>query len=81
MAADLLEKDGTANNRYGYSWWLMDYNNLEIFYARGILGQYIVVIPEKDLVIVRLGHKRSKVPGAKHPADVFMYIDAALSLE
>ncbi|NQY11790.1 MAG: serine hydrolase [Flavobacteriales bacterium] len=81
VAADLLEKDGTANNRYGYSWWLMDYNNLEIFYARGILGQYIVVIPEKDLVIVRLGHKRSKVPGAKHPADVFMYIDAALSLE
>ena len=26
------------------------------FYMRGHLGQFIIVIPEDDLIIVRLGH-------------------------
>ena len=29
-----------------------------IFYQRGILGQYIIVIPEFNMVVVRLGHTR-----------------------
>lgn len=43
---------------YGYQWWITP-NDSHIFYARGILGQYIIVIPSKRMVIVRLGHKRS----------------------
>lgn len=43
---------------YGHSFWLCDDYNTHIFYQRGILGQYIIVIPEHDLVVVRLGHKR-----------------------
>ncbi len=31
----------------------------EVFYARGILGQYVIVIPSKKTVIVRLGKKRA----------------------
>lgn len=43
---------------YGYQWWI--YPEVPgVFYARGILGQYIIVIPAKKVVIVRLGHKRS----------------------
>ena len=43
---------------YGHSFWIDDSYGTHIFYQRGILGQYIIVIPEHDLVIVRLGHKR-----------------------
>lgn len=43
---------------YGYQWWLVPYHP-GIFYARGILGQYIIVVPEQKLVIVRLGEKVS----------------------
>ncbi|TNF26123.1 MAG: class C beta-lactamase-related serine hydrolase [Bacteroidetes bacterium] len=43
---------------YGHSFWLCDDYGTHVFYQRGILGQYIIVIPEYDLVIVRLGHTR-----------------------
>ncbi|MFD2514733.1 serine hydrolase domain-containing protein [Pontibacter locisalis] len=61
---------------YGYQWWLLpNYKGQDIFYARGILGQYIIVIPEKDIVIVRLGKKRAERIG-KHPGEVMAMIDA-----
>ncbi|TXK46054.1 serine hydrolase [Pontibacter qinzhouensis] len=61
---------------YGYQWWLMpNYKGQQIFYARGILGQYIIVIPEKELVIVRLGKKRAERVG-QHPGEVLAMIDA-----
>lgn len=43
---------------YGHSFWINDEYGTHIYYQRGILGQYIIVIPEYDLVVVRLGHKR-----------------------
>ncbi len=43
---------------YGYGLWLSNYKNKKISYMRGILGQYVICIPEDDLIIVRLGHKR-----------------------
>lgn len=60
---------------YGYQWWLLpNYKGLDVFYARGILGQYIIVIPEKELIIVRLGKERADKIG-KHPGEVFKMID------
>ncbi|GAB3198617.1 CubicO group peptidase (beta-lactamase class C family) [Pontibacter aydingkolensis] len=61
---------------YGYQWWLLpDYKGQRIFYARGILGQYIIVIPEKNIVMVRLGKERAERVG-KHPGEVLTMIDA-----
>lgn len=79
--ADLLD-DGKKNDKYGYSWWVIpEYKGHSIFYARGILGQYIVCIPDEHMIVVRLGNKRElKVAGEDHPADVFYYIDAALEM-
>ncbi|MFT3945485.1 MAG: serine hydrolase [Agriterribacter sp.] len=48
---------GEACNYYGYQWWMIP-DEPEIFYARGILGQYIICIPSKNMVIVRLAKKR-----------------------
>lgn len=68
--------DGSKVDFYGYQWWLMpNYKGQKIFYARGILGQYIIVIPEKQLIIVRLGKERSEVV-ANHPSDVRVIVDA-----
>jgi CubicO group peptidase (beta-lactamase class C family) len=43
---------------YGHGYWLYEDEGTEVFYQRGILGQYVITIPEFDLVVVRLGHKR-----------------------
>ena len=45
---------------YGYGFWLENYKDKEIFYMRGILGQYVIVLPEDDLIIVRLGEENGK---------------------
>lgn len=78
--ADLTSGAG-RNDEYGYSWWLIpDYKGHRIFYARGILGQYIICIPDKKMVVVRLGKKRKVSEESKHPLDVYLYIDTALEL-
>jgi CubicO group peptidase (beta-lactamase class C family) len=81
IPANLLDEENKPNDRYGYSWWMLDYKGMHIFYARGILGQYVVAIPDKNLLMVRLGHKRSKEKINDHPKDLYTYIDAALDLD
>lgn len=81
QVADLVDADGKKIDNYGYAWWLIpDYKGHSIFYARGILGQYIICIPDKKMVIVRLGKKREKRKGNDHPDDLYYYIDAALAM-
>ncbi|HEY0029382.1 MAG TPA: serine hydrolase [Bacteroidia bacterium] len=80
--ADLMDTEGKKNNKYGYAWWLLpEYKGHYIYYARGILGQYVICIPDLDMVVVRLGVKRIKPkPGEDHPKDLYMYIDEALRM-
>ena len=81
VPANLLDEDNKPNTRYGYSWWMLDYKGMHIYYARGILGQYIINIPDKNLIAVRLGYKRSSEKINDHPIDVYTYIDAALAMD
>ncbi len=37
---------------YGYLWWIEQIDNKECFYGMGYGGQFLFVIPEKDLIIV-----------------------------
>ena len=78
--APTLQMDGKPNDLYGYQWWIVKYKGLDIFYARGIDGQYIIDIPAKDMVIVRLGRKRNETKINGHPKDFYIYTDAALAL-
>jgi CubicO group peptidase (beta-lactamase class C family) len=47
---------GLPDSSYGFQWWI----GSDYFYCRGILGQYIIVLPAEQLIIVRLGHERDK---------------------
>ena len=60
---ELYEKIDSFNNvvdYYSNSWWLAEVKNYSVFYARGFNGQYIVVIPELNLVFVRLGMRENE---------------------
>ncbi len=57
-STELSTKNGSYAG-YQYQWWIP--NKEGDFIAEGILGQYIFVSPEENLIIVRLGEKRSDV--------------------
>jgi CubicO group peptidase (beta-lactamase class C family) len=42
---------------YGYQWWIGSYAKHKLFWAEGFSGQFIIVIPDKNLIVVRLGQK------------------------
>ena len=79
-AADLLDKDGNKNLNYGYQFWITNYKDLDIYYARGLWGQYVICIPDKDMIIVRLGRKYGKSLEDGHHEDFYQFIDAALEM-
>ena len=56
-------------NYYGFQWWLVPYEP-GVFYARGILGQYIIVMPAQHMVIVRLGKHRGTNKNGTVPEEV-----------
>jgi CubicO group peptidase (beta-lactamase class C family) len=65
----------SLNEQYGYSWWL--YNTeykYPVFCMSGINGQYVINIPELNLVAVRLGHKEEK-KFEDQPKDLIFYIE------
>jgi CubicO group peptidase (beta-lactamase class C family) len=79
--ADLTDdKDGKKIDKYGYQWWLLDYKGHHIFYMRGIRGQYVFAIPDMNMIVVRLGHKRDPIKVDDMPVDVFTYLDCAMGM-
>ena len=65
-----------ASPEYGYGWWLTEYKGKKIFYMRGHLGQYVIVIPKDELIIVRLGKEIGlQTNKSTHSDDFFVYID------
>ena len=80
-AAPLKDREGKDNDKYGFQWWVMKHKGHDIFYCRGIRGQYIFAIPDKKMIVVRLGHKRASKNGDELPEDIYVYLDAALGLK
>ena len=70
----VLDKDGHPTDYYGYQWWIYKSALGEVPYARGILGQYIIVIPARNRVIVRLGKKTADRID-HHPIEVRELVD------
>ncbi|MBI9063456.1 MAG: serine hydrolase [Marinilabiliaceae bacterium] len=79
-ASHLRDESNVPVDFYGYQWWITSVDEHPVPYARGILGQYIFIIPHKHTIIVRLGNKRSKHYRNHHPKDVFSYLKMGLQL-
>jgi CubicO group peptidase (beta-lactamase class C family) len=75
--SQLSGPENAAVDFYGYHWWMVPHEGSYLPYARGILGQYILVFPEERAVLVRLGHKRSNTQINSHPEDVYLYLNVA----
>lgn len=75
-----LNSDGSPCTSYGYSWWLGEHAGHEVFYMRGILGQYVLVVPDLELIVTRLGHRRDYSRNKPMPDDVYNYLDMAFRM-
>ena len=76
----LLDENNEPVDFYGFQWWIMNIGNKRYPYMRGILGQYVFVVPEKNAIIVRLGHRRSEDYFQHHTWDSWIYLEEGLKL-
>lgn len=66
---------------YGHSFWLGEVNGIKFSYFQGLKGQYILMIPSKNLVVVRTGHGTVKAAdGGKVYDCVKTYVAEAVKL-
>jgi CubicO group peptidase (beta-lactamase class C family) len=80
-ASELINEYGQKPlDYYGYHWWIMEYRNHKVTYMRGVLGQYVFVIPDLNMVIVRLGEKRCSLKTHNIPSDIYVDLNLAMEL-
>jgi CubicO group peptidase (beta-lactamase class C family) len=65
---------------YGYQFWRVKYKDKYYPCFRGVLGQYMILIPEKNAIVVRLGHKRAEKMINFCPEDLFVYLEEGLKM-
>jgi len=70
------------NKQYGFQFWTLDHYGMKIPYMRGLQGQYIFVIPEKNAVVVRLGRQKlNEYTADQHyPADIDIWLNVAYDI-
>ena len=56
------------------------HKDLNVSLMSGHQGQYVIMIPEKELIITRLGERDIDLGGPGVSGDVLTYIDEALKL-
>ncbi|MBZ9777839.1 beta-lactamase family protein [Psychroflexus sp. CAK8W] len=70
-----------SSPEYGYGWWLKNQDEKDFFMMRGHLGQYVIVQPDDNIIIVRLGHQKSPDAGiGVYTEDISLYIDEAYKM-
>jgi CubicO group peptidase (beta-lactamase class C family) len=52
---------------YGYLWWISDFEGMQMFFAAGYGGQYVVVVPDVDVVAVTTTDVNVFIPSAVSP--------------
>ena len=73
---------GPRVSYYGYGLWMDPDYSSPFYYLQGHLGQYVIVVPKHQLVIVRLGRDRSQAR-SRHPKvndEVYRFVDEGLRM-
>jgi CubicO group peptidase (beta-lactamase class C family) len=70
----LPNERGQIRNDYGYQWWTLRTPQGNLPFAWGILGQYVVVVPQKNRVLVRLGMKTGN-PKDHYPEELLALVN------
>lgn len=79
--AKMVNPKFAASLQYGYGTWLNTYLDKKMYYLRGHLGQFVIVIPEDDIIIVRLGHTKGlQTDSDPHSNDFYVYVDEAYKM-
>lgn len=65
---------------YGFQIWIMNYKGMSFPVFRGLDGQYVYIIPQKNAIVVRLGHKRSATYNRERTIDMDIYLDVAFEM-
>lgn len=74
------------NPCYALQYWILKDPTHKVIYTRGIKGQYVISIPDLDVVIVRTGHKRlASIESGEpykigHTIDLFLYLEITKKL-
>lgn len=70
-----------SNGAYGMGIWINNDTKIHHYYMRGIDGQYVIMIPDYDMIVVRQGNKDSAERDHKNrPKEVEFYINEAIKL-
>ncbi|ATA68452.1 serine hydrolase [Capnocytophaga cynodegmi] len=77
FVAKSIQPRFSESPEYGYGMWLLTHNSKKFFMMRGHLGQYVIVQPEDNIMIVRLGHLKGveEEGGDPFTEDIYGYID------
>lgn len=71
--------DSGEPEKYGYSIWTDKEFHSPFYGMLGLLGQRVIVVPDENLVIVRLGKSRDKSPSARPlDKDIYLLVDETI---
>jgi CubicO group peptidase (beta-lactamase class C family) len=66
--------------KYGYGWWLRKTEDKSFFMMEGHLGQCVVVEPNDNLIVVRLGNAKASSGNDPYNGDISTYIEEAYKM-
>jgi CubicO group peptidase (beta-lactamase class C family) len=64
-----------SGDQYGYGWWIRDLAGYQAFYAWGFGGQYIIVVPELQLVVATTSASTIAEDRRSHRRTVFGLVE------
>lgn len=63
------------NEGYGYQWWMGKLGGSDIFFAAGKGGQFIITVPELEMVVVTTADGDSWVESGAQNQDILLLVD------
>ena len=85
LPADFVQRMTRPNgfvDYYGHSLWMDPSYRAPFYFLQGHLGQYVIVVPSAQLVVVRLGQTRHRTYSRhpKIPDEIYRYVDEGLRM-